>query len=50
METHTPESAYFQHRAHREREAARRQQHPAARHAHLVMAERYERMMTEGGR
>ncbi|WP_171982500.1 hypothetical protein [Sphingomonas sp. LM7] len=45
-----PESAYFQKRAHREREAAQRQQHPVARHAHLVMAERYERMVAEGPR
>lgn len=38
---------YFQHRARREREAAARQGHPAARHAHLVMAERYERLIAE---
>jgi hypothetical protein len=42
------DSAYFQFRARREREAALRQQNPAARHAHLVMAERYERLLAEG--
>jgi hypothetical protein len=42
------DSNYFQLRARREREAALRQQHPAARHAHLVMAERYERWLAEG--
>lgn len=42
------DSNYFQLRARREREAALRQQHPAARHAHLVMAERYERLIAEG--
>lgn len=42
------DSNYFQLRARREREAALRQQHPAARHAHLVMAERYERLLAEG--
>ena len=42
------DSIYFQVRARREREAALRQQHPVARHAHLVMAERYERLSVEG--
>lgn len=42
------DSIYFQVRARREREAALRQQHPVARHAHLVMAERYERLSSEG--
>ena len=39
--------AYYQTRAARERAAAQRQQHPAARHVHLVMAERYERLVAE---
>ncbi len=43
------DSSYFQVRARREREAALRQQHPVARHAHLVMAERYERLSSECG-
>ena len=38
---------YYQARAVRERAAAERQQHPAARHAHLVMAERYERLIAD---
>jgi hypothetical protein len=38
---------YYRARAHREREAAIRQLHPAARHAHLVMAERYERLIAQ---
>lgn len=41
------ESAYYEVRARREREAAHRQQNPAARHAHVVMAERYERLLAE---
>ncbi|NIJ21754.1 hypothetical protein FHS95_003465 [Sphingomonas naasensis] len=42
------DSIYFELRARREREAAERQRNPAARHAHLVMAERYERLIAEG--
>ena len=42
------DAVYFELRARREREAAARQGHPAARHAHLVMAERYERLIAEG--
>jgi hypothetical protein len=41
------DSIYYHVRARREREAALRQQHPAARHAHLVMAERYDRLIAE---
>jgi hypothetical protein len=43
------DSTYFQIRARREREAALRQLHPVARHAHLVMAERYERLSAQSG-
>lgn len=39
--------AYYQTRAARERALAQRQQHPNARHVHLVMAERYERLLAE---
>jgi hypothetical protein len=38
---------YFRMRAERERQAAERQQHPIAREAHLLMAERYERLVAQ---
>jgi hypothetical protein len=41
---------YYALRARRERAAAERQQHPAAREAHRVMAERYERLVADSSR
>jgi hypothetical protein len=42
----TDDLTYYRTRAARERVAAERQAHPAARSAHLAMAEHYERLVT----